>query len=53
MNRGKMLKNARNPEAFCGHHMGCSCCNPKRIRRKGKKSAKQKEKRIWKKEANS
>lgn len=40
-----MLKNPRNPEAYCGHFLGCSCCNPKQTRRAGKKSAKAKEKR--------
>jgi hypothetical protein len=45
-----MLKNGRNPEAFSGHCMGCSCCNSKATRRKGKKSAKQKEKRTWQKD---
>jgi hypothetical protein len=45
-----MLKCARNPEAFSGNFMGCSCCNSKQTRRNGKKSAKQKEKRAWKKD---
>ena len=44
-----MLKNGRNPEAFCGNYNGCSCCNKKRVRRKGKKAAKRKEERQWKK----
>jgi hypothetical protein len=45
-----MLKNRRNPEAYSGTHDGCSCCNPKRVRRKGKKSAKRKEDRAWRRE---
>jgi hypothetical protein len=45
-----MLKNARNPEAFCGSFMGCSCHNKKSVRRAGKKAAKQKEKRAWQKD---
>jgi hypothetical protein len=48
--RGKMLKNPRNPEAFSGHYNGCSCCNPKRVRRVGKKSAKRHEERGWRKD---
>jgi hypothetical protein len=47
-----MLKNGRNPEAFSGNFMGCSCCNSKQTRRVGKKSAKRKEKRQWKKDQN-
>lgn len=46
-----MLKNPRNEQTYCGKNGGCSCCNPKRIRRKGRKSAKQREKRAWQKEA--
>ncbi len=52
-NAGKMLKNARNPEAFSGHFMGCSCCNSKEVRRAGKKSAKRKENRQWRKDQDA
>lgn len=45
-----MLKNSRNPESFSGSHMGCSCCNPKRTRRKGKKAARRREEREWRKD---
>lgn len=45
-----MLKNARNPKAFCGKYNGCSCCNPKRVRRKGKKAAKRAEERAWRRD---
>ena len=45
-----MLKNARNPKSFCGNYNGCSCCNPKRLRRKGKKAARQHETRAWRAE---
>lgn len=44
-----MLKNPRNPDTFCGRYMGCSCCNPKRTRRKGRKKARQRERREWQK----
>jgi hypothetical protein len=42
-----MLKNARNPCAFAGKYLGCSCCNTKQVRRAGKKAAKRREARIW------
>lgn len=53
MTRAPMLKNARNPEAFSGLHCGCSCCNPKNVRRAGKKSAKRKEARAWRKDQST
>ena len=46
-----MLKNARNPEAlFCGCYDGCSCHNSKQTRRAGKKKAKAKERRFWRRD---
>lgn len=34
-----------------GSHNGCSCCNSKATRLKGKKSAKQAEKRAWQRDS--
>lgn len=48
--KAPMLKNPRNGEAYCGSYMGCSCCNAKRVRKKGKKAARRKEARLWKRE---
>lgn len=49
----KMLKNGRNPEAFSGLFNGCSCCNTPNTRRAGKKRAKRKEERQWRRENNA
>jgi hypothetical protein len=50
---GKMLKNGRSDcERGC-RYFGCSCCNPKRVRRAAKKGVKGKEKRTWKREAQA
>lgn len=43
-----MLKNPRNLKTYNGHNNGCSCCNTKNERRKGKKSAKYNESKMWK-----
>jgi hypothetical protein len=48
--RAPMLKNSRAPKAYCGRHLGCSCCNPPRVRKAGKKAVRQEEKRRWKAE---
>jgi hypothetical protein len=50
---GKMLKNGRSDcERGC-RYFGCSCCNPKRVRRAAKKGVTGKEKRTWKREAQA
>lgn len=48
--KGPMLKNPRHPEAYAGAYLGCSCCNPKRVRRKGRHSAKRREARQWRRD---
>lgn len=50
MKRSPMLKNARHACAFAGAYQGCSCHNSKATRRKGRKAAKQREKRQWRKD---
>lgn len=46
-----MLKNGRARDAlYCGVYSGCSCCNTKRVRRAGKKSAKRREERAWRRD---
>lgn len=45
-----MLKNGRNPEAFGGCYLGCSCHNTPQTRRAAKKRAKRKEERTWRRQ---
>lgn len=46
--RGRMLLNGRVRPVGC--YNGCSCHNSKELRRKGKKAAKQAERRVWQRE---
>jgi hypothetical protein len=48
-----MLKNGRTMFHKVGLYCGCSCCNPKQVRRAQKKSLKQRERRAWQKDARA
>jgi hypothetical protein len=52
MNTAPMLKSGRAKSAGVKgcHYLGCSCCNTKAERRKGKRPQKRAEKRQWRKE---
>jgi hypothetical protein len=45
-----MLKNGRNDKAYTGAFMGCSCCNSKQTRRRGKHAVRQEERRAWRRD---
>jgi hypothetical protein len=54
MNKAPMLKSdrAKGGAVEGCHYNGCSCCNSKAERRKGKRPAKRAEQRQWRKENN-
>lgn len=47
----KMLKCGSTDATRGCSYLGCSCCNPKRVRRAAKKGVKLKQKAAWKREA--